>query len=652
MSKKIDLTPIFRITGIYIAAAFFFSIIRLFLFLYNKSPRVPIDGKKFVEIFIWGIRYDFVPLTYILIITFVLLLIHRFSGQKMWKKIALVWTWIMTVLLMVLYFADIVYYKKFAVHLNTQFLYWLNDFSTVLKMLISSPDMIFIIIPALIFFVIWWFVLKKIFFLDKTFLAKKTHLGYGAYFIFLIAVFFIGKGRIIGHSLSTQYAYNDDRFVLNDFKINAFFTLRESWKMWKNKTELNLTDNSEAVRYVQKQFGIDRPKYNSPIARDYFFSDSIVSKPNVVIIFMERKAAWKMKYFGNKEHLMPFLDSLFVNALSFDRFYSAGTRTYEGLFGTLYGYPVLFDEHPFYGGAVDERSQLTPGNIQKFYGMPQVFQDLGYHTVFFIPHTGRFDNVGMFFYQNGFKEIHTESSYDKKLIRSNWGIDDHSLFEFALDRLDRLHRQKKNFFAAILTITDHEPYMAPDFIKGKTPRHRAIKYADWSLKKFFEKARTKPWFDRTIFILLGDHGKPYQTIYSVELSVHHIPLIIYHSHIKPQIIHTLGDQKDVLPTIMDLLDLNYTDNTFGKNLLARQKSYAYFNHYEKNAVLSEKYMLVINKKGEILGLYDYPNHQTKNLKNRFPALTDSLSTLLKSHLQASYYIRKNNWQAKPIPLKN
>ena len=34
-----------------------------------------------------------------------------------------------------------------------------------------------------------------------------------------------------------------------------------------------------------------------------------------------------------------------------------------------------------------------------------------------------------------------------------------------------------------------------------------VEYADWAIRQFMQEARKQPWFENTIFVLLGDHGK-------------------------------------------------------------------------------------------------------------------------------------------------
>ena len=53
------------------------------------------------------------------------------------------------------------------------------------------------------------------------------------------------------------------------------------------------------------------------------------------------------------------------------------------------------------------------------------------------------------------------------------------------------------------------PYTYPEGridIPSHTGRMGAVKYADYAVGSFVEEARTKPWFDNTLFVFVGDHG--------------------------------------------------------------------------------------------------------------------------------------------------
>ncbi len=546
-------------------------IFRLFFILYNRSHlNFDVPFWKIAGSVLQGLRFDLVPFSYGIAVSLVLLILFEFTGNKIFRRLAFWIGYVWGLILSVMYLSDAVFFNQFTVHLNAQVLFWLKDFKMVFHMILTSPQMSFIFIPFLLIGWLWYFVLKKIFRHTTPFQIQRI-VWLAVFYLMLFGIdFFVAKGRIISHALSPRYAFTDDYFAWNYFKINPFFTVKESLNEFRSAKGLSLMDNEKALKTVRQLFRIDTAKYTSPLARD-ILNEGEPHAYNVVLIFMERKATWKMRYFGNKDNMTPFLDNLFLNSLAFDRFFSSGTRTYEGFFGTLYGHPVLFDEHPFYGKNINDRLETNTENIKYFYGMPHVLKEKGYYTVFFCPHVFTFDNTGIFILRNGFDKIYTQGSYPKDSLKNSWGVDDHFLFEFALGKMDSLYEKGQKFFSVIQTISDHDPYYVPDFIRGKNIKIRAARFSDWSLKKFFEKARQKPWFDRTVFILVGDHGKPKNVVYPADLPTHHVPLIFYAKNIRPQIKHTVGGQPDIMPTLMHLLGFSYTDNTFGKNLLDRKK---------------------------------------------------------------------------------
>lgn len=53
--------------------------------------------------------------------------------------------------------------------------------------------------------------------------------------------------------------------------------------------------------------------------------------------------------------------------------------------------------------------------------------------------------------------------------------------------------------------------------------------------------------------------------------------MIYGKGIKPEIRQEPGGQTDVAPTLLGLLNMSYTQNDFGINLLTEQRPYVYFS---------------------------------------------------------------------------
>ena len=67
-----------------------------------------------------------------------------------------------------------------------------------------------------------------------------------------------------------------------------------------------------------------------------------------------------MEHFGSTKKLTPFLDSLYLESLSFDHFYSAGIHTNHGMYATLYSFPAIMKRNAMKGAVVPVYSGLPP----------------------------------------------------------------------------------------------------------------------------------------------------------------------------------------------------------------------------------------------------------------------------------------------------
>jgi membrane-anchored protein YejM (alkaline phosphatase superfamily) len=118
---------------------------------------------------------------------------------------------------------------------------------------------------------------------------------------------------------------------------------------------------------------------------------------------------------------------------------------------------------------------------------------------------------------------------------------------------------------SVFTLSSHSPYYIPPKYKDKFPKgtleiHESIGYADYALGKFFETARTKPWFNNTIFIVTADHTsrtevKRYETL----MGYYRVPILFYIPGLKDRMPATdperIAEQIDFMPSILDLLGL-------------------------------------------------------------------------------------------------
>jgi len=626
---------IFRLfIRLYFWALVIFGIFRaISLFLHRDE--VLSDGvsgiSDILSCFFDGMRFDLVTTGFILVLPYLWMILYEQTGKHIWKKISFIWIFIGFSMAFLLAGADVVYYQKFYQHIDLKTFEWFRQPRIVTAMIFGDNRYWKMIIPlvALIFILFRYLRLQFAYIYPHK--ATKNKRVYFHYFLFFLLIFLSLRGNL-KNPLHIYDVYTLKNHLLNDLKINPLFYLEKSFEDRQRNTfqNIQLMDDLQAIRLVQNYLHIQKPVNNNPISRIHN-SDSTPNHKNVVLIFMESMAAWKMARFGNQENRTPFLDSLFKQSIAFTRMYSNGIHTYAGIYGTLYGYPVIFGHHPFHG------IQIT-----HYYGLPQILRGKGYQTAFFIPHDN-FDNLIRFLPENGYDTLFFKADYPKDSVRTTWGVDDHFLLQFAIKQIDTMAQNQKPFFATILTVTDHSPFYVPNHIKGPNIRIRATRFADWSLREFFRVAKTKKWFKHTIFVLIGDHGEGHRRRYPIPLTYNHIPAIIYYDGVKPLEINRFSHQVDIGPTLLNLLGISHLNTTFGIDLFHEKRPYTYFNHDQIYALIDSTHLLLITPK-QTLGLYRWSNGDLYDYRNIDTLKRKAMESYLKAHIQTAKYILQNHWQ--------
>ena len=394
---------------------------------------------------------------------------------------------------------------------------------------------------------------------------RATTLGIGA---LTIALCLFGiRGRTGYNPIKVSQAYYCEDPFLNQLGVNPVFNLLTSAldDARKENRRLQLMDSREAIGRVQQL--LDRQGIDgiSPIATEIIAPGSITERhPNVVFILMESMSAHLMQAYGHPRPLTPFLDSLYHEALVFDHICSAGIHTNHGMYATLYSFPAIMKRNAMKGSAIPVYS-----------GLPTVLAENGYRNLFFMTHESQYDNMNAFFRTNGFDEIYAEENYPEEKIANHFGVQDDYLYEYALPILGSRAQSGQPFFCVLLSISNHPPYVVPPYFNPKSGKveEQIVEYADWSIRQFMTAARKQPWFDNTIFVFLGDHGKLVGTTPETEMpeSYNHVPLMIVGKGITPGHIDALGGQIDVAPTLLGMLGISYTQNNFGIDLLKEKR---------------------------------------------------------------------------------
>jgi hypothetical protein len=177
-----------------------------------------------------------------------------------------------------------------------------------------------------------------------------------------------------------------------------------------------------------------------------------------------------------------------------------------------------------------------------------------------------------------------------------WGIDDRAMVDATLAWVDSLPHGK-SFSALMIAVSPHYPYwVPPDFarpFKGGSQQDRflnGVTFLDTVFEQLLRGFEQRGLYDDTLFVWLGDHGhyvgEPERAtpglreFYEPNL---HVALVLLNSRMFPpsmpkkeRINSRLSSHVDLLPTILDALDLPQDHRHEGQSLLG--------DHFEQRRV--------------------------------------------------------------------
>ncbi len=628
---------------VYVSLLAMFTVFRAITLLVNRPEYFGSVERSISirEAFLIGFRFDILVASYALFLPYLVLTAAFLFDwtQPRWFKFTRIYCTVIILVCLIISAADVPYFNFFNSRLTTIAVNWKNLGQVIHYIVREIKYYPFIIIGL---FGIWgigkWVrYIWKSTSTDLSFTnSRKISSTAGATVLMLIGLF---GGATPSRPTMERAVFSNDGFI-NQLTLNPVQTWFDSYFDFN----IYIFPLEDAKLRVRRIFNTSKNNCSSPVKKDRKFKEK--GRPmNVVLVLMESMSAGRMGIFGNPKNLTPGLDSLCRNSIFFENCYSNGIHTNAGLYSTLFGMPVMLLQHPMNNGV----SEFTT-----FSGLPSTLKSKGYETIFFCTHPKSFDNLDTFMTKNGFDQISDQADYPDSLLANSWGVADETLFDYAHQRLNKMAAESENpFFATLLTITAHPPYTFPGFSKFK-PRcddqvEQCYEYADWAVKNFMDDVSQEPWYKNTIFVFVGDHGTNIPGPYDVPLSYNHVPLIIHAPSIFPKAktMSGLANQTDIFPTVMGLLQTNYTQNTMGFDLFREKRPFAVFSQDSKLGVIDEKYLYVARKSGRAT-LYEHKTNFGKDILKKNQARADSMKSFACAQLQVALWMVRN----KLTPVKN
>lgn len=631
--------------------------VRLVLFIWSFSET---DTSIFNLIFTFliGFLFDigtvsFFALPYAL---YLLFLPTKFAGSILDKTVTYFGYSLGLIIFIFSFFAEITFWEEFKRRFNFIAVDYLIYTNEVVKNINESYPIPLLLSIILLAFLVLFFITKKRGAFKETFQSKSK---FGDKLIPTLTIGIIVSifSLFIQNKDSEQFnnRYNNELSKTGIYSFFAAFRNNELPYVKFYKT----IDEQKAFASVKNNYKSNNESFVNPdkneILRTEINSDSLNTPqtPNIIFICIESLSGKFLNSLGSNLNITPHLDSLANNGLFFSNLFATGTRTVRGMEAITLSIP------PTPGRSIVKRK-----NNHDLFTIGEIFKEKGYERNFFYGGDGYFDNMNNYFGGNGFNIIdrgrgflldsgiktkRTNIEDDEVTLENAWGVCDEDIYNKVIKEADKTFEEGKPFFDFIMTTSNHRPYTYPEGridIPSGSGRNGAVKYTDYAIGDFIKKAKSKPWFENTIFVIMSDHCASSAGRWELDVQNYHIPAIIFNAkNTAPQKVNKLCSQIDLFPTIFSLLNWDYTSNLFGKDILKMNLTdeRAFIGNYRKLGLLKGNSLMVLNEQS---GYDFYKWNKTDNSLKEIPLDTTFLNETISYYQVADYLYRNEGLKIK------
>jgi phosphoglycerol transferase MdoB-like AlkP superfamily enzyme len=402
------------------------------------------------------------------------------------------------------------------------------------------------------------------------------------------------RGGLQMRSISPKEAFIHEAYELGNLSLNAAYTLVRSINKKTTPVEKYYKSDSEALALIRSN-------------RDFSQGIQGPSKDNVIILIIE---SFSQEYI--EAGLTPFFNSLKEKGLSFEFNFANGRRSMEALPSIMTGMPSIVGQ-PIY------QSQFQ---ANQYFALPKILREYDYQTEFF--HGGKRGTMDFdaYCYSIGFEKYHALEDYPhQEHFDGHWGVYDHYYLKYFADKLDEF---KTPFFTSLFTLSSHQPYSIPQEYQNKYPKgsleiHESIGYVDQALKEFFEYAKSKAWYQNTLFIITADHtSKLESSKFSNFTGRYRVPLLFYHPYKEFPAANPkrITQHADILPSVLDFVGIDYPKKLHYGTSVFNQDEGRVINFNSGNYVMIKRpYVLRFDKTRSILFKLDDSMSQPVSIEN-------------------------------------
>ena len=534
-----------------------FTMFRLVFFAVN-SGNFPSANET---IFLYGIRFDLSAIFYINAPYIIAVLLpFAFIGKKTYRIICNIYFIVANSFAALFSYIDVAYYPYVLKRMTADIFSYVQigfDFQTLLPSFFRQFWYLVLLFIATIFAIIllvkWTNRLSKTNKEQHHFSIKNISLNMLIFCLMMGLSVICMRGGLQLRPLTlidtAMYGSVQNAALISNTPFSIIHSIANQDKIEKHY----FSDLEEAEQY-----------FSPVISQISPCGDDCYPVKNVVVIVLESFSRYMIygmdSTTAGKNSYCPFLNDLANQSIAFNGI-ANGRRTIEALPAIFGGIPTLFDKSYVESSFASNYS----------YSAIELLKEKGYKTLFFHGAKNGSMNIESYCYSIGFEKYYGKNEYPNPEDDDGiWGISDRPYLQYVAKILDTVSHP---FFAGILTLSSHNPFVLPKdgeslpLRKGTHPMHLVASYTDYALMEFFETISKYSWFDSTLFVFTGDHtGEATVPIPDNRYMSYQIPIFFYHPMAAKGQQRNRMQQLDIMPSILSYMGVDVPLFSFGQNV--------------------------------------------------------------------------------------
>ena len=466
----------------------------------------------------------------------------------------------------VVFAGNLALYEYWAFPLDSSVLQYLASPKEAMASVTAGQLLLQLLVAAAVFAGMAWCYLGLLRFFEAK--RRPAHPVWNTLGMLLLAgaLFLPIRGGVSVATANVSKVYFSGNMFLNHAAVNPLFSFLST-----------LSDGDKALYEYEFFPETERAAIFEPLRGDLPASteaDTLLRtrRPNIVLFLVESFGRSTVDENVGGEPVAPNFQRLKAEGVYFDNLFAKSFRTDRGTVAVLSGFP-----------AQTKMSVMKlPVKSQRLPSIARSLRSVGYATSFLYGGDLNFTNTASYLYGTGFDRLVWQKDLHFDAPTSKWGYADDVVTEAFTDHVLSEAETGQPFFAAMLTLSSHEPFDVP-FEKFEDPMLNAMAFTDACLGNFVERVRQTPAWDDLLIILIADHAYPYPYgIANSDVLRHRIPMLWLGGAVRrPTVVETYASQSDLAATLLTQLGIDHGDFRFSRDIFdpARPKfGYWCFNN--------------------------------------------------------------------------